>query len=78
MPMYTIINKKTEDTQTVMCSYDSLQEKLKELGTDWSQKIGAPALVSTTGNVINKTSSDWKNLLGSIKKGSDSKANIKT
>ena len=78
MPMYTIVNKKTEETQTVMCSYDSLQDKLKELGTDWSQQIGAPALVGHTGNIINKTSSDWKNLLGNIKKGADSKANIKT
>ncbi len=78
MPMYTIVNKKTEETQTVMCSYDSLQEKLEELGTDWSQQIGAPALVGHTGNIINKTSSDWKNLLGNIKKGADSKANIKT
>ena len=78
MPMYTIVNRKTEDTQTVMCSYDSLQEKLKELGPDWSQQLGAPALVTHTGNIVNKTSSDWKNLLGKIKKGSDSKANIKT
>jgi hypothetical protein len=69
MPMYTIVNKKTEDTQTVMCSYDSLQEKLKELGTDWSQQISAPALISGTGNVINKTSGDWKNLMSKIEKG---------
>ena len=78
MPLYTIVNKKTEDRKTVMCSYDSLQEKLGELGEDWSQEIGAPALVSHTGNVINKTSSEFKNLLSSIKKGSDSKSTIKT
>lgn len=76
--MYTIANKKTEDTQTVMCSYDALQEKLKELGEDWYQQIGAPALVSHTGNVVNKTSSDWKNHLSNIKKGAGRGSNIKT
>ncbi|MAI05241.1 MAG: hypothetical protein CMA07_05975 [Euryarchaeota archaeon] len=78
MPMYTIVNKKTEGTQTVFCSYEKLQEKLEQLGEDWSQQIGAPALISTTGNIINKTSSDWKDHLKKIKKGSGSGTNIKT
>ena len=68
MPLYTIVNKKTKRTQTMMCSYVSLEEKLKELGDEWSQEIGAPAIVSTTGNVVNKTSSDWKNHLSNIQK----------
>lgn len=78
MPIYKIVNKKTEGTQTVFCSYEKLQEKLKELGEDWSQEIGAPALISATGNIVNKTSSDWKNHLQNIKKGSGSGTNIKT
>jgi len=81
MPLYTIKNKKTEDTQTLMCSWDSLNEKLAELGDDWSQEIGAPALISGTGNVINKTSGDWKNLMKKIEKGAGGAregSNIKT
>lgn len=78
MPMYTIVNKKTEGTQTMFCSWDKLQEKLEELGPDWSQQLGAPALISATGNIVNKTSSDWKDHLKSIQKGSGSGTSIKT
>lgn len=78
MPMYTIVNKKTEGTQTMFCSYEKLQEKLEQLGEDWSQKIGAPALISNTGNVVNKTSSDWKQHLKNIEKGSGEGTTIKT
>ena len=78
MPMYTVVNKKTKDTQTMFCSYEKLQEHLKSLGEDWSQEIGAPALISATGNIINKTSSDWKDHLKKIEKGSGSGTNIKT
>lgn len=78
MPLYTIINDKTGETEDVMMSWDSLQEKLKDLGEDWRQQIGAPSLVSTHGNVINKTSGDWKDLMKNIKKGSGRGNNIKT
>ena len=76
MPLYTIRNKKTEDTQTTLCSYVALQEKLTDLGEDWTQQIGAPALISHTGNIVNKTSSEFKQLLGNIKKGSDKSSTI--
>jgi len=78
MPIYTIINDKTGETEDVMCSYDSLQEKLKDLGKDWRQQVGAPSLVSTTGNVVNKTSGDWKNLMQRIEKGAGRGSNIKS
>ena len=78
MPMYTVVNKKTQDTQTMFCSHEKLQEKLEQLGEDWSQQIGAPALISNTGNVINKTSGDWKDHLKKIKKGSGDGTSIKT
>jgi len=76
--MYKIVNKRTQDSQTMFCSYEKLQEKLEELGEDWKQEIGAPALISATGNIVNKTSSDWKDHLTKIKKGSGSGTNIKT
>ena len=78
MPMYTVVNKKTQERQKMFCSYDKLQEHLKDLGEDWSQEIGAPALISATGNIINKTSSDWKDHLKKIERGSGSGTNIKT
>ena len=69
MPLYTIVNKKTEDTQTMMCSYVSLQEKLVELGEDWRQEIGAPALITQSGSVLSRTSGDFQNLMSKISKG---------
>lgn len=73
MPIYTIVNEKTNEKEELFCSYDSLQLRLTELGEDWAQLIGAPALISGTGSVVNKTSGDWKNLLGSIEKGAGGK-----
>lgn len=70
MPIYTIINDKTGETEDVMCSYDSLQEKLSDLGKDWRQQVGAPNLITHTGSVIGKTSGDWQNLMTKINKGS--------
>lgn len=77
MPLYTIINNKTGETEEVMCSYAKLQERL-EKNPDEQQQIGAPNLVSHTGNIINKTSGDWKNLMQNIKKGSGRGNNIKS
>ena len=78
MPLYTIVNQKTGEEENCMCSYDRLQKRLEELGPDWRQQIGAPALISATGNIVNKTSGDWKNHLENIKKGSSRGSNIKT
>lgn len=78
MPLYTVVNEKTGETEDCFCSYERLQTKLKKLGSDWKQQIGAPAIVSTTGNVINKTSSDWKDHLKNIRKGAGRGSNIKT
>ena len=69
MPIYAIVIEKTNEKEELFCSNDSLQLRLTELGEDWAQLIGAPALISGTGSVVNKTSGDWKNLLGSIEKG---------
>jgi hypothetical protein len=45
---------------------------------EWDQIIGAPKIVTHTGSIINKTSSDWKNLLGKIKKGAGPSSTINT
>ena len=44
---------------------------------DWHIPPSAPSLVTHTGNIVNKTSGDWKNHLENIKKGSGSGNSIK-
>lgn len=77
MPTYTIMHKETGEEKDIFCSYEESQKFLEE-NPDWSRVIGAPALISNTGNIVNKTSSDWKNHLQNIKKNSGSGNNIKT
>ena len=77
MPTYTMMHKETEEEQNTFCSYEESLKFLEE-NPDWTRVITAPALVSTTGNVINKTSGDWKDLMKNIKKGSGKGNNIKT
>ena len=76
MPTYTLRNDKTEETQEMFCSYDELQVFLKE-NLDWYQEYKAPALVTHTGNMVNKTSGDWQDHLKRIKKNSGSQSTIK-
>ena len=78
MPLYTIINDETNEMEDLFCSYDEMQKTLKEKGDPWRNIIGMPALVSATGNVVNKTSGDWKNLLQRMEKGSGRGTNFKT
>lgn len=77
MPTYTVMHKKTGEEKDLFCSFSELETYLKE-NTDWSKVISAPALVTHTGNVINKTSGDWKNLVDNIKKGSGRGNTIKS
>jgi len=77
MPTYTMMHKETGEEKDIFCSYDESQKFLEE-NPDWCRVIGAPALVTQTGNVINKTSGDWKNLMQNIKKGSGKGNTIKT
>ena len=78
MPLYTIINDKTNETEDLFCSYKDMQKTLKEKGDSWRNIIGTPNFVSHTGNIVNKTSGDWKDLLKGIKKGSGRGTNINT
>jgi hypothetical protein len=78
MALYTIINDKTDETEDLFCTYEDLQKTLGKRGEPWRQVIGTPGFVTMTGNVVNKTSSDWKNLLQGIEKGSGRGTNIKT
>jgi hypothetical protein len=66
MPLYTFRNKQTGEEKSMMLSISAMEE-LTEQG-EWQQVIGAPNMVSHTGNIVNKTSSDWKDHLKNIKK----------
>jgi hypothetical protein len=67
MPMYTIRNKSTDVLKEVFLPYSALQELIAE-GEYEQVHLSAPSLVTHTGNVINKTSGDWKDHLKKVKK----------
>lgn len=78
MPTYTMMHKETGEEKDIFCSYEESKKFLEE-NPDWSRIItSAPSLVSHTGNVVNKTSGDWKNHLENIKKNSGRGNTIKT
>ena len=77
MPTYTVMHKETSEEKDIFCSYDELKEFLDN-NPDWSKVITAPNLVTHTGNVINQTSGDWKDLMKNIKKGAGKGNTIKT
>ena len=69
MALYTITNDKTDETEDLFCTYEDLQKILEKRGEPWRQVIGTPGFVTHTGNIVNKTSSDWKDLTQSSKEG---------
>lgn len=77
MPTYTVSNQKTGEEKNVFCSYDELEKYLQE-NTDWSRVFTAPSIVTHTGNIINKTSGDWKDLMKKIDKNAGSQSKVKT
>jgi len=77
MPTYTMMHKETGEEKNIFCSYEESLKFIEE-NPDWSRVISAPALISSTGNVINKTSGDWKDLMKNIEKGSGKGNTIKT
>jgi hypothetical protein len=69
MPTYVLKNKETEEHFEVFCTYDDLQNILKE-DESLSHVIQTPKMGTMVCNTIGKTSDGWKDLLKSIKKGS--------
>ena len=60
--------------------WDSDNDQWYPIGSEepMEQVLGTPGFVSLTGNVINKTSGDCKDLMKNIKKGSGRSNTIKT
>ena len=70
MPTYDLRNTKTGEEITKLCSIAE-KEKMVASG-EWEQFFTRmPADITHTGNVINKTSGDWKDLLKSIHNKAD-------
>jgi len=69
MPTYNMKNTNTGEVIQKIMSISEM-ESMKESG-DWEvAHLSTPKLVTHTGNIVNKTSSDWKDLLKKIDKGS--------
>lgn len=69
MPRYTIIDTSDDTEYEIQCSWDELQTVLSE-NNNLKQGLSTPNFVTQTGNTISKTSTDWRDLLKKVKKGS--------
>jgi hypothetical protein len=69
MPKYTIVDTRDNTELEIQCSWDELQIVLSE-NSYLKQGLSTPNFVTQTGNTISKTSTDWRDLLKKVKKGS--------
>jgi hypothetical protein len=77
MPTYDIRNKETGEEKEVIMSYDAVKA-LTNAG-EWEQIHKSTAMIVThQGNILSKTSGDWRDLLKRVKKGSGRGCNINT
>lgn len=75
MPTYTLRNKKTGETWDVLCSYDEMQSQLND---NVESVIGTPSFITMHGGTLRKAGSEWRDVLGKIKKGAGKGNTIKT
>lgn len=70
MPTYTLKNVKTGEIKDEIISISEMEEKTKS--GDFVQIFSGKrmSIISQHGSTISKTSSDWKDHLKQIKKGS--------
>jgi hypothetical protein len=76
MPVYTIINKTSQEHDEVFCSWSELQEMLKD--DNLIQELAIPKIVHDTGSLLARTDNGWKDNLSRIKAGSGKNNTIKT
>jgi len=67
MPTYDLKYIKTGEIESHLISI-SKKEAMVESGEYVQVHLGVAATVTHTGNIVNKTSTDWKNHLERIKK----------
>lgn len=76
MPTYTLKDINTGETWDVICSWNELQTMLNEL-PDVKHQLSAPKISALgTKDNVSKAGSNWRDLLGKIKKGSGKGNNI--
>ena len=77
MPLYTLRRKSTDETFDVNVKFDDLAQLLED---DDLERVLVPPNFSSTGmrSNISKAGSEWRDLLGRIKKGSGRGNTIKT
>lgn len=79
MPQYTFINKESDEEETHFFSSWKLKDEFLEENVHLKQKLTAPKIVGEHGDtIVRKTSSDWKDHLKMIKKGSGRNNTINT
>lgn len=69
MPLYTMRENSSGQTQTLILSLSEREEWLQK-NPGWTQVPSAPKIVAGTGSLLSKTDDGWKELLGKVKKGS--------
>ena len=77
MPTYEVRDLKTGEDTEIICSYNSLKEKI-DTGRYVQIHKSTAKIISHHGSILGKTSGDWKNLNERIKKGSGRGNSIKT
>jgi len=77
MPIYTLRNKDTGETQERQMSISS-KEALIEEGEFEQIHTELASIVSSRGSTLGQTSGDWKDLLKRTKKGSGKGNTINT
>lgn len=69
MPTYDLRNTKTGEEISHLCTIAEKEEMVAS--GEWEQfHSRMPGDITHTGNIVNKTSGDWKDLLKKIKDGS--------
>lgn len=76
MPTYILKNSKTGEVKEEMMKISEMEELVKQ--GEWKTMPAAPNMVTHTGSVLSKTSNNFRDLLGQIKKGAGRRNTIKT
>lgn len=79
MPTYTLYNKDTNEKEDHFFTSWSKRDEFLEENENYSLTVSAPSIVSEHGDyIVRATSSDWKDHLKRIKKGSGKNNTINT
>ncbi len=80
MPLYDFLNKETGESEEHMVKLADYDQFIKDNPHLQREFTTAPAgiISHAGGNIVSKTSSDWRDHLKKIKKNAGRKANIKT